>query len=114
MSQPDSVDDRIDEGDKAKFKPFGHPITANEIHAVGLGLLGLFLGLTYSVGYTRLAIFTSLFLLAGAIGIKGLLGDKFKRLSTIAVETKRHEPWWFIGSFIINFILGTHLPSILG
>lgn len=113
--QPQDDEERLEEGDSVKFKPFGHPVTINEIHAVELGLVGLIVGMAYAAGFEIEALGATTLLIGLALGIKRIpdeQDDEDEGMS-IAIKTKRREPWWFITSYIANFVGGIIIQSIL-
>jgi len=101
--QPQGTKERIEEGDKVKFKPFGHPVTANEIHSAQLGIIGLFTGLAYSTGLQKEALGASALLIGLAFGIRSLPESKGDLKIPVAYKTKRHEPWWFTTVYTVTF-----------
>lgn len=107
-------EERIEKGDDVKFKPFGHPVTANEVHAAQLGLIGVFAGLAYGSGMTMEALGASAMLIGLAFGVRKLPNQNSKDSEIpIAIETKRHEPWWFTTPYIITFIVGIMVSSFV-
>lgn len=111
--QPKETEERLEEGDKVKFRPFGHPITVNEIHAVQLGVVGLFAGLAYSTGMEKEALGASALLIGMAFGVRGLPNDQKDGKLPIAFETKRHEPWWFTMSYTTFFFISVTAGSLV-
>ncbi len=95
-------------GDKVKFRVFGHPITINEIHAFQMGFIGIVVGSAYGNGIEAAA------LLALALVGYAILGNPaFHSLNhdapeykTIGMKTIKHEPWYFLVPFVATFIAG--------
>lgn len=108
MVQPDSIEDRIDEGDKEAYALGPVSASYNEVHAMELGLVGVFGGLLYASGYVELGLITSLVLILTALGIKQIHNDKLP----MAIKTYRHEPWWFMISYTACFLFGTIFHTV--
>lgn len=112
MKQPKDNSDRLRKGDDVIADLGFTVLTKNEAHAIELGLSGLVVGLGYGVGYTEGAIAVSILLILIAFGVKGV-PDETDGDKPIAVKTARHEPWWFIVSYVIMFtiaVVSTKLP----
>lgn len=106
--QSDDPEERIEDGNRVLVRPFGHPVTVNEVHAVLLGLsAGVFVGALYAAGYsevpTGLAATLVGYSLLGKPFLKSLphAAEKYADAEekTIAVRTVKYEPWWFLSSF---------------
>jgi len=112
--QAQGNDERIDEGDDVKLRPFGHPVTANEVHAAQLGLIGVFAGLAYGSGMTTEALGASAMLIGLAFGVRKLPNQSSDDSEIpIAVRTKRHEPWWFTTPYIVTFLIGVIVSGFI-
>lgn len=104
-SQPSEPSDRIRSGDQAKFTIRGHAVTANEVHALLLGVLvGAGLGVAGNIGYPDMVR-----LAAVAVGAYAVLGSPALRSmphwdpkyeDTMVVRTIKREPWWFLATYI--------------
>jgi hypothetical protein len=112
--QSQGTGERIEEGDDETYNIFGYIATANEVHAAQLGLVGVFAGLAYGAGMTTEALGASALLIGLAFGTRKLPNESPADSDvTIAIETKRHEPWWFTTPYIVTFIIGILLNSLL-
>lgn len=108
--QESSIKKLLRKGDKIilRVPVLDHPITINEIHAFQLGLLGLFVGMTYNSGLEAVASGVAMLIVGYAI-----IGDPiFKSMShdnpeykTIGMRTIKHEPWWFTVPFTVAFLI---------
>jgi len=105
--------ERIKDGDDIAHRIFGHPVTTNEVHAAQLGLVGVFAGLAYSMGYVQEALGASFMLIGIAFGVKALPDRKEDTQLPIAIKTKRHEPWWFTTPYIISFVIGVVVGGLV-
>lgn len=101
----------IERGDKvvARVPGIEHPITINEIHALQLGVAGLLAGIGYTTGYRGFAAGASILLVTYAIlgfpVFQSMNHDNPKYKKTIGMRTIKHEPWWFISSYMAFFAL---------
>lgn len=70
-------------------------VTHDEIHALELGLLvGLFSTWLYDAGHPKLTATIFVVFIAGSLG--------FKRYSSKAFRTTRHEPWYALGALLVG------------
>ena len=124
--QPKGPRARIRAGDATKLRlPYlglrplevrWHPVSVNEIHAVVIGAAAGAVGaLAWRAGETDLTVLLAVILMGYAIlgrPLGGSMGHddpeycEGKNNVTIAVKTIRHEPWWFLGAFILVLVLG--------
>jgi hypothetical protein len=102
MSQPDSIDERIDEGDEVLFDLGFTSMTYNESHAALIGLTGLLAGYGFFAGFRELAAGYIACSIAIAFGLRKTPGDKL----TIAAATVRHEHWWYTTSLVFWTLVG--------
>lgn len=102
MSQPASAETRLEEGDEALVRPFGHPITINEVHAAVLGTIGVLVG--YSVPV--LGPLFPLYAILGRPRFHALAHDHPAYPRSIGLRTVRHEPWWALASYVPLFVVG--------
>lgn len=113
MPQPNSVEERLDQGDEEYFSIGPVSASYNEVHAMQLGLLGVFAGLAYSAGLVEESLTVTGVLALTAIGVRAIPGEVRGDEIPIAVRTKRHEPWWFISSYSVTFMLGALIGSVI-
>lgn len=113
MTQPEENRGRLEEGDEPYLSLGPVTITVNETHALQLGLIGGFAGVGYSSGMMEEALaFTGLVFLV-ALGLRKAPGKRKGKEIPIAVKTKRHEPWWFISSYTVTFIVGAVVRGVI-
>lgn len=100
MTQPDTISERLNEGDKpiATMPITRKPITTNEVHSFIIGTwVGIFLSVIFTIGITTVAsVGVILFLLLA------LFDPPY---SSIGGQTISHEPWWFLPPFTTSFIV---------
>lgn len=93
MSQPAERAERLREGDAALTDRW-HPVTANEVHAL---VLGVVLGLIGSkTGHERLAV------LSAGYAVWRPPGDN----RSIGSKTLTHEPWWTLAGLLAGVVAG--------
>lgn len=105
MSQPSDTHDRFDAGDEALVRPFGHPVTINEVHALVLGAVGLVIGYVVPI----LGPILPLYAVLGRPHFHALPHDHNDYHESIGPHTVRHEPWWTLASYVPLFFLGLWL-----
>ncbi|MFC3957135.1 hypothetical protein [Halovivax cerinus] len=105
MSQPATAENRLDEGDEALARLFGHPITINEVHAALLGTVGVLIG--YSVPV--LGPLLPLYAVLGRPRFHALAHDHADYSRSIGLRTVRHEPWWALASYVPLYFVGVWL-----
>ena len=111
--QPQEISDRLDSGDEPRFSWGPLVVTTNEIHALQLGVVGLFTGLAYSAGLVNESLSLTGLLVLTVFGLRAIPGEVNGGEVPIAVRTKRHEPWWFISSYSITFMVGAVVGGIV-
>ena len=99
---------RMQNKDVVRFRPFGHPITINEIHAAQIGIVaGFIIGMAY-LYMPDIALVSALILLGYAIIGKpfgrSLSHDAETYATTMGVRTIKHEPWYFLTFFGLLFV----------
>lgn len=110
--EKEEIEERIDNKDDTAVKVLDHPITYNEVHAMELGLVGVFAGMGYGVGMENEALMLSGILMLVAFGMESIkLGDSLE--PNMAIATKQHEPWYFTCSYILSFGTGLILAGVL-
>ncbi|AXR81481.1 hypothetical protein [Natrarchaeobaculum sulfurireducens] len=102
MSQPEDTRDRVDAGDEAVVEPFGHPVTINELHAMILGFSGLVIGYTLPV----LGPLLILYAILGKPRFHSMAHDHPDYRMAIGYKSIRHEPWYFLFTYICTFMIG--------
>lgn len=85
-----------------------HDLTYNEIHAAGLGLVGIFVGVGWMAGFTMEAMTFTLFVIGMAFGMKKLPDDK-----PIAGQVVRREPWYFTTIYVLSALVGAGLAVVV-
>lgn len=122
MTQPSDPDDRLREGDAPLATPFGHPVTPNEVHAVVIGLSGVFTGAAWALGSIDAAIgLTSIlvgYALLGRPILRSLPHDhpdygRARPRLTMALRTIKREPWWFLGSYTLWAVATAAILGVL-
>jgi len=103
---------RVEGGAETVVKVFGHPVSANEVHAVAIGVSGFFLSFMYQTGASGaqgIAAVTMLVLVGYAImgdpALHSLPKDAAEYRTTVGMKTIKTEPWWFLTSFTFFFAL---------
>lgn len=95
-SQPSALRDRIRAGDATLARPLEHSVTTNEAHAAILGVVGFWLGKhRHPIGTVAIATYAI------------LAPPRSDR--RIGSKTITHEPWWFVGSLLLSYLLGKRL-----
>lgn len=113
-----------DGSDTVMNLPLAGELTYNEAHAMLLGLLGILAPIAIELGFTSLAVYGSLFLIAIPFGIeeavlKTILRSRGEgaaercRRSPIGRRLLRIEPWYFLTVYILSAI-GTELVIEFG
>lgn len=106
--QPSDLKQRLQRGDATLVRAFGHPISVNEVHATALGLIGVIAGALILVGGYEAALSLSVVLLGYAVlGRPALqsLDHDHPAYKTIGHKTIKHEPWYFVGSYVLSLAL---------
>lgn len=102
LSQPDSARSRLRAGDVALIRIFDHPVTVNETHAALLGTSGFVVGSFHDSMFASVAsIILILYALFGHPRFESLAHDATEY--GIGIRTVRHEPWWFLSSYVLTF-----------
>lgn len=97
MEQPPTIGERIRYNDQPLVRPFGHPVSINEWHALVLG---------GSVG-TLAAIASVPGLVFVALAISALYPARSDW--NMFVETLAHEPWYAISALVFGFAIADRL-----
>ena len=112
---------RVKGGAKTIVRVFGHPVSANEVHGVAIGVSGFFLGLMYQTGASTvqgIAALTMLVLVGYAIlgkpALHSLPKDAPEYQTTVGMKTIKTEPWWFLVSFTACFAAALAVAPSLG
>lgn len=134
--QPVSLDERLRAGDAPKFVYRGHTISINEVHALTYGLVGLPIGALLHNSFDT-ALWLAVIVMFVAFGLLRVGRDRERYLdhchthasshqqpdasrveqterSALAIATVRHEPHYFLASFVGWLVGGYLLPVIVG
>lgn len=103
---------RFENNDETTVTVLDHPVTANEIHAAGIGLSGTLFGvLSVTAGSEIQVAVNGIVLLLAAYAIIGdpafhaLPHDAEEYEKTIGLKTIKCEPWWFLVPFMTTFLI---------
>ena len=103
--QAETLPERLRRGDRTLIRPFGHPVSVNEVHATLIGLsigvlaAALVLGGLYDVALSMLAALFGYAILGYPIFHS--LDHDDPRYRTIGRKTIKHEPWYFVGPCLL-------------
>ena len=114
-AQPEDTRERLRKGDRTLLRPFGHPVSINEVHAVLISTCGVLFGHAYATGLELLVLPLVLLLIGYSIlgrpMFSSLCHDDPNYDKSIGLKTIKHEPWYFIPPFILWFVLGTTVAT---
>jgi len=86
-----------------------HPVTPNEIHAMMIGLSGYLFATMWQAGidiYTiPLVLILPAYAIIGHPILSALPHDDEEYKQTIGLKTVRCEPWWFLSTYLLTFVL---------
>lgn len=127
--------DNVFEGDvpgwiPAVLRPVAGDLTINEVHAIELGLLGLFTGPALRLGFvTEVAFFTAVFV-GLAFGFRRIRPESVPRFEgdgllravltvvseisgNVAARTVGREPWYFLTVYVLLSVASWTLYPLL-
>lgn len=103
--------ERFNEADKTLFRipVIDHPVTPNEVHAMVIGLSGYLFATMWQAGdaiyTTPLVVILPAYAIIGHPVLHALPHDHEDYEQTIGLKTIRSEPWWFLSTYILTFVL---------
>lgn len=80
--------------------PLLRGVTYNEAHSALLGLVGVFVGIGFHVGYRKEAAGFTLLAVCAAFGCRWLSGEDVP----VARRVLRREPWYFLSVFVVTAV----------
>ena len=106
MSQPTGVHERLREGDGTIVRIFDHPVTVNEVHALIIGCSGLLVATSVEPLSSLLTVLLIAYALGGQPAFASMAHDDPEYVRAIGLKMIKHEPWWFLVTFIPSILIG--------
>lgn len=105
-TQPADPEDRLREGDRGLIEPFGHEVTVNEVHALVLGTAGFLVATTVDPLDSLLTVAFVAYAVGGTPTFASLPHTDPEYDKSIGLKTIKHEPWYFLGSYLPSYVVG--------
>ena len=109
MSELEETRDRLREGQEPLLEAFGHDITANEVHALLIGCSGFLVATTVNPLDSLLSVMLVAYAIGGRPAFASLPHTDDEYEHSIGFKTIKHEPWFFLVTYIPAYVIGMSL-----